>query len=109
MQVQEARMQHDDDAVKRTVNEYDDALEKYIPVLMQQAKIYWDRENFPQVEKIFRYAPSPAPVVPARPPFLLPSFSPALLPLVLHPLTCPSIHLRLENQSSFATTTKSGS
>ena len=27
---------------------------RYIPVLMQQAKIYWDMENFPQVEKIFR-------------------------------------------------------
>lgn len=27
---------------------------RYIPVLMQQAKIYWDLENYPQVEKIFR-------------------------------------------------------
>lgn len=26
----------------------------YIPVLMAQAKIYWDAENFPQVEQIFR-------------------------------------------------------
>lgn len=29
-------------------------LYSYIPVLMAQAKIYWDRENYPQVEKIFR-------------------------------------------------------
>ena len=27
---------------------------RYIPVLMQQAKIYWDLENYQQVEKIFR-------------------------------------------------------
>ena len=26
----------------------------YIPVLMAQAKIYWDRRNYQQVEKIFR-------------------------------------------------------
>ncbi|KAK6169346.1 hypothetical protein SNE40_020418 [Patella caerulea] len=53
-QVQEARQNHDDDAVKKTVNEYDDALERYIPILMQQAKIYWDMDNYLQVEKIFR-------------------------------------------------------
>ncbi len=29
--------------------EYDGALEKYIPVLMGQAKIYWDMENYAQV------------------------------------------------------------
>lgn len=27
---------------------------RYLPVLMQQTKIYWDRDNFMQVEKIFR-------------------------------------------------------
>ncbi|KAK2177132.1 hypothetical protein NP493_618g01012 [Ridgeia piscesae] len=53
-QVQEARQNHDDDSVKKAVNDYDEALEKYIPVLMQQAKIYWDLENYQQVEKIFR-------------------------------------------------------
>ena len=26
----------------------------YIPVLMAQARIYWERKNYPQVEKIFR-------------------------------------------------------
>ncbi|KAF6017339.1 TTC30B [Bugula neritina] len=52
--VQECRINRDDEAVKKSVNEYDDALEKYIPVLMQQAKIYWDRENYVQVEKLFR-------------------------------------------------------
>ncbi|XP_021934386.1 tetratricopeptide repeat protein 30A isoform X2 [Zootermopsis nevadensis] len=53
-QVQEARQNHDDESVKRAVGEYEDALERYIPVLMAQAKIYWDLENYAQVEKIFR-------------------------------------------------------
>ncbi|KAL7061792.1 hypothetical protein AAHC03_0241 [Spirometra sp. Aus1] len=52
--VQEARQAHDDEAVKAAVCEYDAALEKYIPVLMQQAKIYWDMQNYQQVERIFR-------------------------------------------------------
>jgi len=29
-------------------------LDKYIPVLMMQAKAYWDLANYPMVEKIFR-------------------------------------------------------
>ncbi|KAI8924341.1 hypothetical protein BC831DRAFT_501229 [Entophlyctis helioformis] len=43
-QVQEARSNHDEEAVKRV----------YIPILMAQAKIYWDMENYGMVEKIFR-------------------------------------------------------
>lgn len=72
-QVQEHRQSHDDEAVKRVVEEYDETLEwywalirsylfkwvgklhySYIPVLMAQAKIYWDTDNYYQVEKIFR-------------------------------------------------------
>ena len=53
-QVQEAKEMHDEQAVKRAVNQYDVALEQYIPVLMQQAKIYWDRDNYSAVERIFR-------------------------------------------------------
>ncbi|EFN82372.1 Tetratricopeptide repeat protein 30 [Harpegnathos saltator] len=53
-QVQEARLNHDDNAVKKAVNDYEEALERYVPVLMAQAKIYWDLENYTQVEKIFR-------------------------------------------------------
>lgn len=52
--VQEARHKQDDEAVKKAVNEYDEALERFIPVLMAQAKIYWDAGNYAQVEKIFR-------------------------------------------------------
>lgn len=35
---------------------YDAALERYIPVLMAMARVYWDRENYPMVEKLFRQA-----------------------------------------------------
>ncbi|NXH15396.1 TT30B protein, partial [Bucco capensis] len=52
-QVQEARQNWDDEAVKKAVNEYDETLDKYIPVLMAQAKIYWDMKNYTMVEKIF--------------------------------------------------------
>ncbi|XP_038607311.1 tetratricopeptide repeat protein 30B-like [Tachyglossus aculeatus] len=52
--VQEARQQRRDEAVKRAVDEYDETLERYVPVLMAQAKIYWNLENYPVVEKIFR-------------------------------------------------------
>ncbi|XP_063221805.1 intraflagellar transport protein 70A isoform X2 [Bacillus rossius redtenbacheri] len=53
-QVQEAKENHDEDSLKRAIGEYEDALERYIPVLMAQAKVYWDMENYAQVEKIFR-------------------------------------------------------
>ncbi|XP_015215916.1 intraflagellar transport protein 70A isoform X3 [Lepisosteus oculatus] len=53
-QVQEARHSREDEAVKKAVSEYDEALERYIPVLMAQAKIYWNLENYHMVEKIFR-------------------------------------------------------
>lgn len=53
-QVQEARHNHDEESVKKAVNECEEALERYIPVLMAQAKIYWDMENYQQVEKVFR-------------------------------------------------------
>lgn len=32
----------------------DNMIGRYIPVLMGQAKIYWDHENYQQVEKMFR-------------------------------------------------------
>ncbi|XP_040209040.1 tetratricopeptide repeat protein 30A isoform X1 [Rana temporaria] len=53
-QVQEARHNRDDEAVKKAVNDYDEVLEKYIPVLMAQAKIYWNMENYQEVEQTFR-------------------------------------------------------
>ncbi|KAB7505222.1 Tetratricopeptide repeat protein 30A [Armadillidium nasatum] len=52
--VQEGRKKQDDEEVKIALNEYDEVLEKFIPVLMAQAKIYWDLENYAKVEQIFR-------------------------------------------------------
>lgn len=53
-QVQEARLNHDDNSVKKAVNDYEETLERYVPVLMAQAKIHWELGNYNQVEKIFR-------------------------------------------------------
>lgn len=53
-QVQECRSQHDDEGVKKAIHAYDEAVERYIPVLMAQAKIYWETNNYAMVEKIFR-------------------------------------------------------
>jgi len=52
--IQDARRQRDQTAVKKHLEEFDEALSKYIPVLMGQAKIYWDMEHYSMVEKIFR-------------------------------------------------------
>ncbi|XP_051572545.1 tetratricopeptide repeat protein 30A isoform X2 [Myxocyprinus asiaticus] len=51
--VQEARHNRDEESLKKYVQDYDEVLERYIPVLMAQAKIYWNRENYSMVEKIF--------------------------------------------------------
>lgn len=53
-QIQDARMARDNEQIKAALKEYDEALERYIPVLMAQAKIYWDIENYAMVEKIFK-------------------------------------------------------
>ncbi|GAA6086716.1 tetratricopeptide repeat protein 30A isoform X1, partial [Tachysurus ichikawai] len=52
--VQESRRTRDDEGLKKAVDDYDQLLEEYIPVLMAQAKIYWNRDNYNMVEKIFR-------------------------------------------------------
>lgn len=52
--IQDARRQRDQGLVKKYLSEFDEALAKYIPVLMGQAKIYWELENYSMVEKIFR-------------------------------------------------------
>eukprot|EP00232_Nephroselmis_pyriformis_P023531 CAMPEP_0182867166 /NCGR_PEP_ID=MMETSP0034_2-20130328/8574_1 /TAXON_ID=156128 /ORGANISM="Nephroselmis pyriformis, Strain CCMP717" /LENGTH=659 /DNA_ID=CAMNT_0024999505 /DNA_START=4 /DNA_END=1983 /DNA_ORIENTATION=- len=53
-QIQDARIARDNDAIKKAITEYDEALEGYIPGLMAMAQIYWDMENYSQVERIFR-------------------------------------------------------
>ena len=44
--IQDARMARDSKAINAALQEYDQALDKYIPVLMMQAKIYWDLQNY---------------------------------------------------------------
>jgi tetratricopeptide repeat protein 30 len=53
-EVHDARCLLDNERTKQALKEYDDALERYIPVLMAQAKIYWDIENYVMVERIFK-------------------------------------------------------
>uniref|UniRef100_A0A0G4HAD3 Tetratricopeptide repeat protein 30 n=1 Tax=Chromera velia CCMP2878 TaxID=1169474 RepID=A0A0G4HAD3_9ALVE len=52
-QIAEARRARDNAAVRRSLGELDASLAKFIPVLMGQAKIYWDLEDYAMVEKIF--------------------------------------------------------
>jgi tetratricopeptide repeat protein 30 len=52
-QIQDARLAKDTELIRVHLKAYDDELERYIPVLMAQARIYWDRENYPVVERIF--------------------------------------------------------
>ncbi|CAD8079796.1 unnamed protein product [Paramecium primaurelia] len=52
--IQDARLNRDNEGIKKSLKDFDECLEKYIPVLMAQAKIYWDKDNYQQVEKLFR-------------------------------------------------------
>ncbi|GAX75265.1 hypothetical protein CEUSTIGMA_g2710.t1 [Chlamydomonas eustigma] len=53
-QIQDARIARDNESIKKAINEYDEALEAYIPGLMSMASIYWDMEHYSAVERIFR-------------------------------------------------------
>jgi len=52
--IKDAKDNGDAEASARALKDYDRALEEYIPVLMAQARIYWDIENFAMVEKLHR-------------------------------------------------------
>lgn len=52
-EIQDARSSHDKEAVREALRKFDAALERYIPVLMAQAKIYWDMGDYTAVEKKF--------------------------------------------------------
>ena len=52
--IQDARISRDNEAIKQSLKLYDEALERYIPVLMAMARVYWDKENYPMVERLFR-------------------------------------------------------
>ncbi|CAB1350320.1 unnamed protein product [Coregonus sp. 'balchen'] len=55
--VQEARLARDNEALKKTLQDYDEMVEKYIPVLMTQAKIYRYIPVLMTQAKIYRYIP----------------------------------------------------
>eukprot|EP00033_Pygsuia_biforma_P003332 GCRY01003651.1.p1 GENE.GCRY01003651.1~~GCRY01003651.1.p1 ORF type:complete len:680 (+),score=215.12 GCRY01003651.1:245-2284(+) len=55
-EVQDQRNHREPETVKAAIKAYDLAVESYLPVLMAQAKICWDRHNYLAVEKIFKAA-----------------------------------------------------
>ncbi|KAK6045009.1 hypothetical protein COOONC_17486, partial [Cooperia oncophora] len=52
--VQEIRQSNDETTARKAVEAFDETLELYLPVLMSQAKIYWDKGDYGRVERIFR-------------------------------------------------------
>jgi len=52
--INDANLSRDHKGYEDAHKEFEEALDIYMPVLMSMAKIYWDRENFEKVEKIFR-------------------------------------------------------
>jgi len=53
-EINDARQNQDSEHIRKALKEFDEALEKYIPVVMAQAKIYWNMQNYDQVEKILK-------------------------------------------------------
>lgn len=53
-QIQDARIERDNESLRRSIAEYDEALEAYIPGLMAMARVYWEMENYEAVERNFR-------------------------------------------------------
>lgn len=54
-QLADAKQTRDDSRIKNALKEFDNAVDRYIPVLMGQAKIYWNMENYTMVERLFRF------------------------------------------------------
>ena len=52
--VQDVRGTHNEDAARLAVGDYDACLRRYLPVLMAQARIYWDQADYAHVERIFK-------------------------------------------------------
>jgi tetratricopeptide repeat protein 30 len=50
---QDARNSSNTTLLSQKVDEYDSELEKYIPILMAQAHIYWEMGQYSSVIKIF--------------------------------------------------------
>ncbi|EFJ12283.1 hypothetical protein SELMODRAFT_425598 [Selaginella moellendorffii] len=52
-QIQDSCLSRDQEGHKKALAEYEDSLEYYIPIIMAIAKLFWDKENYVQVERIF--------------------------------------------------------
>lgn len=50
--IQGSRRDRQDEGMRKALQDYDQVMEKYIPVLTAQAKIYWDLGNYAMVERI---------------------------------------------------------
>ena len=57
--IQDARLQRDQELIRKWLKQYDEALERYIPVLMSQARIYWDLEHYPPCSCVLIRPPPP--------------------------------------------------
>ncbi|CAB3408425.1 unnamed protein product [Caenorhabditis bovis] len=54
VQMRKDARNEDDAEMRQLIEEYDEKLELYLPVLMAHAKVYWDRRNYTAVERLFR-------------------------------------------------------
>ncbi|EFJ08159.1 hypothetical protein SELMODRAFT_448146 [Selaginella moellendorffii] len=52
-QIQDSCLSRDQEGHKKALAEYEDSLEYYIPIIMAIAKLFWDKENYVQVERFF--------------------------------------------------------
>jgi len=44
-QINDARIARDNESIKNSLKDYDEGMEKFMPILMGQCKIYWEKEN----------------------------------------------------------------
>uniref|UniRef100_A0A0N5A5D7 Tetratricopeptide repeat protein 30 n=1 Tax=Parastrongyloides trichosuri TaxID=131310 RepID=A0A0N5A5D7_PARTI len=51
---QELKDENNDKEYKDTIDQIDELMNKFIPVLMSQGKIFWDNHEYNKVEKLFR-------------------------------------------------------
>ncbi|KAL0231608.1 hypothetical protein GEMRC1_011012 [Eukaryota sp. GEM-RC1] len=52
--IQDARLSKDQNRTRMLVDQFDNELESYIPVLMAQAKVLWDEENYSACERLLK-------------------------------------------------------
>lgn len=54
VKIQESRASSDDDAVKKTLRDYEEELENFLPVAMARAWLFWLDDDFATAEREFR-------------------------------------------------------